>query len=41
MAYSVFIHNVTFIYYAIISRVKCVECAHVTRLTEQDQDGTS
>ena len=27
MAYSVFIHNVTYIYYAITSRVKCVACA--------------
>ena len=27
MAYSFFIHNVTYIYCAIISRVKCVACA--------------
>jgi len=27
MAYSVFIHNVTYICCAIIGRVKCVECA--------------
>ena len=37
MAYSffaaVFIHTVTYIYCAIISRVKCVAFAHATHLT--------
>ena len=27
MAYSAFIHNATYIYCAIVNRVKCVECA--------------
>ena len=30
MAYSVFMHNVTYIYCAIVSRVKCVACAKLT-----------
>jgi len=33
MAYRVFMPNVTHIYCAIVSRVKCVVCAHATHLT--------
>jgi hypothetical protein len=29
----VFMHNVTYIYCVIVSRVRCVACAHATHLT--------